>query len=163
DGTCAVLHEGAGGQARGGAAWLRRTDRHDPTHPWHGRAEPQSAHSRRAEILSGEGVSKIQRRDYRRVQGRAGARWRSGGWRALWATIKEKDAANLTKVAKILDTQGWVGPETIGRKANSALFLVVQHADHATQMKYLPMMREAVKNGKAAGSSLALLEDRVAL
>ena len=32
-----------------------------------------------------------------------------------------------------------------------------------TQVQYLPMMREAVKNGKAKGSSLALLVDRVAL
>jgi hypothetical protein len=43
------------------------------------------------------------------------------------------------------------------------LFLVIQHADQKTQEKYLPMMRAAVKNGKAQGSSLALLEDRVAL
>ena len=33
----------------------------------------------------------------------------------------------------------------------------------ATQEKYLPMMRDAVKSGKAKRSSLALLEDRVAL
>ncbi|MBK9289300.1 MAG: hypothetical protein IPN38_16860 [Flavobacteriales bacterium] len=40
---------------------------------------------------------------------------------------------------------------------------MIQHSDQVTQEKYLPMMREAVKNGKAQGSSLALLEDRVAL
>ena len=83
--------------------------------------------------------------------------------RALWTTIGEKDAINLGKVKEILDQQGWVGPETVGRQANSALFLVIQHADHGTQLKYLPMMREAMKNGKAQASSLALLEDRVAL
>lgn len=83
--------------------------------------------------------------------------------RALWQTINEKDAENLAQVKGLLDERGWVGPETIGRQANSALFLVIQHADHATQVKYLPMMREAVKDGKALGSQLALLEDRVAL
>jgi hypothetical protein len=40
---------------------------------------------------------------------------------------------------------------------------VIQHADIATQQKYLPMMREAVKKGNARPSSLALLEDRVLL
>jgi hypothetical protein len=41
------------------------------------------------------------------------------------------------------------------------VFLVIQHADLATQERYLPIMREAVKNGKALASDLALLEDRV--
>lgn len=83
--------------------------------------------------------------------------------RELWDTIRQKDAANLAQVKEILDQRGWVGPEVVGRRANGALFLVIQHSDPATQQKYLPMMREAVKNGKAAPSSLALLEDRVAL
>lgn len=56
-----------------------------------------------------------------------------------------------------------MGADVVGGQGNSTLFLVIQHADQATQEKYLPMMREAVKNGKAQGSSLALLEDRVAL
>jgi len=56
-----------------------------------------------------------------------------------------------------------LGADVVGGQGNSTLFLVIQHADQATQEKYLPMMREAVKNGKAQGSSLALLEDRVAL
>ncbi len=43
------------------------------------------------------------------------------------------------------------------------MFLVIQHADIQVQDKYLPMMREAVAAGKAQGSSLAMLEDRVAM
>jgi len=81
----------------------------------------------------------------------------------LWTTIAEKDSINLIKVKMILDKYGWLGPDEIGGTGNSTLFLVVQHADLATQEKYLPMMRAAVKNGKAQGSALALLEDRVAL
>ena len=80
-------------------------------------------------------------------------------WRAIW----EQDAENLVKVEGILETRGCVGAELVGERANSALFLVIQHAQLETQQKYLPMMREAVKNKKARGSSLALLEDRVAL
>jgi hypothetical protein len=81
----------------------------------------------------------------------------------LWKVIGEKDAANLMKVKAILDQHGWLGPDQVGGKASNALFLVIQHADLKTQQHYLPMMREAVKAKKAKASSLALLEDRVAL
>lgn len=63
----------------------------------------------------------------------------------------------------ILDKYGWLGANEVGNQGNTTLFLVIQHSDKVTQEKYLPMMREAVKNGKAKGSSLALLENRVAL
>lgn len=81
----------------------------------------------------------------------------------LWRTIAEKDSSNLVVVTRILDERGWLGPDIVGQTGNSTLFLVIQHADLATQEKYLPMMREAVKQGKAESSSLALLEDRVLL
>ncbi|MEZ5038583.1 MAG: DUF6624 domain-containing protein [Saprospiraceae bacterium] len=58
---------------------------------------------------------------------------------------------------------GWLGADVIGNQGNSTLFLVIQHADIETQEKYLPMMRDAVSKGNARASSLALLEDRVAL
>lgn len=74
-----------------------------------------------------------------------------------------KDSINLIKVTGILDKYGWVGSDKVGGQANQTLFLVIQHSDLSTQQKYLPMMREAVKNKNASGSSLALLEDRVAL
>lgn len=82
---------------------------------------------------------------------------------SLGHLMAAKDVANLTKIKNILDKRGWVGPDVVGSQANQALFLVIQHSDLETQQKYLPMMREAVKNKKASGSSLALLEDRVAL
>lgn len=81
----------------------------------------------------------------------------------LWKVIQKTDASNLIKVKAILDSHGWLGPKQVGAKGNSALFLVIQHSDLATQQKYLPMMRSAVKDGNARASSLALLEDRVAL
>ena len=77
--------------------------------------------------------------------------------------MREQDVINLKKVTFIIDRYGWLGSNTIGIKGNSALFLVIQHANPTTQEKYLPIMREAVKNGKANGAELALLEDRVAL
>lgn len=77
--------------------------------------------------------------------------------------MEQADAANLPKVEAILAEHGWLGPAEVGKDASGALFLVIQHSDLATQKKYLPLMRAAVKAGKARGSSLALLEDRIAL
>ncbi len=89
--------------------------------------------------------------------------WKSDEMKALWKTINEKDSINLIAVTKIIDERGWLGPRIIGDEGNSTLFLVIQHADIETQKKYLPVMRKAVEKGDARGSSLALLEDRVAL
>lgn len=82
---------------------------------------------------------------------------------AHWKLIQETDSINLIRIKKILDERGWLGPKVIGNQGNSTLFLVIQHSDLETQLKYLPMMRKAVKLGNARASSLALLEDRVAL
>lgn len=81
--------------------------------------------------------------------------------KGLIATMNEKDSINLIKVKNILDQYGWLRPDVIGEQGNTTLFLVIQHADLKSQEKYLPMMQEAVKNGKAEGSQLALLIDRV--
>lgn len=82
---------------------------------------------------------------------------------SLWHKMAAVDSINLIKVKAILDKYGWLGPQEVGQQGNTTLFLVIQHADSATQVKYLPMMREAVKKGNANAGSLALLEDRVAL
>lgn len=81
----------------------------------------------------------------------------------LWNDIGRKDSVNLVKVKAILDKYGWLGPDVVGNSGAVTLFLVIQHADQQTQEKYLPAMRNAVKNGKANPANLALLEDRVAL
>ncbi len=89
--------------------------------------------------------------------------WESPEMKDLWKIISKKDSIDLIQVTKILDQYGWLGPDVIGGQGNVTLFLVIQHSDQKTQEKYLPMMRSAVKNGKAQGSNLALLEDRIAL
>lgn len=81
--------------------------------------------------------------------------------KSLIDTLNLTDSINLIKVKNILDQYGWLGQDVIGDQGNTALFLVIQHADLKTQEKYLPIMREAVKNGKAESSQLALLIDRV--
>lgn len=81
--------------------------------------------------------------------------------KTLWQQIELKDSINLVKVKKIIDTYGWPGPEEVGKKGSTTIFLVIQHADSLTQVTNLPLMREAVKQKKAAPEHLALLEDRV--
>ncbi len=80
-----------------------------------------------------------------------------------WSLINEKDSINLIEIQKILDERGWLGANIIGTQGNSTIFLVIQHSPLEIQEKYLPMMREAVTKKNARASSLALLEDRVAL
>lgn len=80
---------------------------------------------------------------------------------SLYEVMGIKDSIDLEKVTAILDKYGWLGINEIGEKANTALFIVIQHADSLVQVTYLPMMRQAVKDGKARPADLALLEDRV--
>ena len=81
----------------------------------------------------------------------------------LHELMNEKDSINLVKIEKILNKYGWPGADVIGEQGNSTLFLVIQHSDLETQLKYLPMMREAVRIGNAKGKDFALLEDRIAI
>jgi hypothetical protein len=80
-----------------------------------------------------------------------------------WRFIAEIDSINTAKVKVILARYGWVGSDRVGEDGNRAIFAVIQHSDSLTQETYLPMMRAAVKKGNASASSLAFLEDRVAL
>lgn len=82
---------------------------------------------------------------------------------SLTKLMNYHDSLNTNIVTKILDQYGWLGEDKVGNKGNVTLFLVIQHANLKIQQKYLPMLRKAVKKGKAKASSLALLEDRVAL
>ena len=83
--------------------------------------------------------------------------------KALWQVIERQDAANLLKVTALLDKYGWLSAKDVGEKGNSALFLVIQHADRKTWEKYVPVMRDAVKRKHADAADLAKLEDRLAL
>lgn len=74
----------------------------------------------------------------------------------------KNDSINLTIITGILDNFGWLDSEIIGPHENT-IFLVLQHSALNTQLKYLPLMRDAVKRDAAENSSLALLEDRVAI
>jgi len=82
-------------------------------------------------------------------------------WNALMMKMHQNDSLNLIQVVSILDKYGWPGTDVIGNRGSTTLWLVIQHADLATQEKYLPMVKEAVKAGKTSAANLALLEDRI--
>jgi hypothetical protein len=83
--------------------------------------------------------------------------------KAFKEILRITDSINTVRVTSIIDKYGWLGADVVGDLGNSTFFAVIQHSDLKTQEKYLPMMRDAVKNGKARADQLALLEDRVAL
>ena len=82
---------------------------------------------------------------------------------SLHELMDEKDSINRLKIEKILNEYGWLGADVVGEQGNETLFLVIQHSDLETQLKYLPMMREALKLGKMKTKDFALLEDRIAV
>jgi hypothetical protein len=84
-------------------------------------------------------------------------------YKAFKEILRITDSINTVRITSIIDHYGWLGAEVVGEPGNSTFFAVIQHSDLKTQEKYLPVMREAVKNGKARADQLALLEDRVAL
>ena len=87
--------------------------------------------------------------------------WKSEQVQSLVKTLIIQDSINLIKVKKIIDTYGWLGPDEVGKQGAQTIFLVIQHADSLTQVTYVPLMRDAVRKGKARPQDLALLEDRI--
>lgn len=77
--------------------------------------------------------------------------------------MKAKDKKNLEIINGIIQEYGWLGPQDVGHNASFALFLVIQHADLATQQKYYPLIKQAEKEGKIVSSHVATLEDRIAV
>lgn len=73
------------------------------------------------------------------------------------------DSLNILVVKDIISKYGWISSKIVGEKANSALFLAIQHSSDADREYFLPLMRLAVKNNAASTKDLALLEDRVAI
>ena len=89
--------------------------------------------------------------------------WNSDEMDSLWRITSVQDSINLVFIEEILSKHGWLGSDKIGVNGNATLFLVIQHANHTIQERYLPAMREAVEKGDAYAADLALLEDRAAL
>jgi len=71
-------------------------------------------------------------------------------------------AINERKVKVILDKYGWPEKDIIGVQGNWTICNVIQHSDNEVRVKYLPMMRQAVKDKKLHPRFLVRTEDRIA-
>jgi hypothetical protein len=75
---------------------------------------------------------------------------------------KQNHAINEKKIIDLLDNQGWPDIAIIGEQGNHTICNVLQHSSMAIRQKYLPMMREAVKQNHLQPRFLARAEDRLA-
>lgn len=82
---------------------------------------------------------------------------------AIIEKVNARHIQNEEIVSNILDTYGWLGPKEVGQHASNALFLVIQHSQLETQVKYLPLLQKAVIDKKADIMEVAMLEDRMAI
>ena len=71
------------------------------------------------------------------------------------------DSLNLVDVSKILDEHGFPRKEEVGEMAMQAVWIVFQHADLEHQRRFLPVMEQAVAEGRMEASFLATLKDRI--
>ena len=77
-------------------------------------------------------------------------------------TYEKNHIINEKKVRTILDNYGWPTKEMVGEQGNWTICNVIQHADNEVRIKYLTMMREAVKEKKLEPRFLVRAEDRIA-
>ncbi len=82
-------------------------------------------------------------------------------YRELARRMLVTDSINLILVTSLIDQYGWMSKTVVGKTGNTAVWLVIQHADLATQEKYYPIMEKAVQENKASRKDLAYLEDRI--
>lgn len=73
------------------------------------------------------------------------------------------DQANIARLDEIVEQVGWPGEKIVGEDAAGAARLILSHAPLEKQKKYLPLLRQAVSDGQAAASDLAMIEDDIAL
>lgn len=87
--------------------------------------------------------------------------WNSPQMDSLWALQTPIDVANTERISFIIDSCGYPGKSIVGPGEASTAFLVIQHAELATQEKYLDIITAAADAGEVRWSSVALLVDRV--
>ncbi len=75
---------------------------------------------------------------------------------------RRNHAINERKIRAILDTQGWPKKEIIGEQGNRTISNVIQHSANEIRIKYLPMMKKAVKEKQLSPTFLVRAEDRIA-
>jgi hypothetical protein len=70
------------------------------------------------------------------------------------------DSCNQVQIKSMIAKYGWMGKSLIGNY-NQVLFIVIQHADSATQEKYFPILQQSVNEGESNASDMAMMQDRI--
>ena len=73
------------------------------------------------------------------------------------------DSSNRVALEALVAARGWPRLSDVGWHAASAAYLVVQHADLATQLRYRPLLAAAVAAEEAEAAWLAEMDDRIAV
>lgn len=77
----------------------------------------------------------------------------------LWKMQAVIDSVNLIYVETILNSEGYPGKSKVGEPTNTAAWYVLQHNPDKIG-KYLPMVKEAGRNGEIPMRLVAMMEDR---
>ena len=77
--------------------------------------------------------------------------------------MEEIHRRNASRLAAILDQDGWPGRSRVGEDGAAAAWLVLQHAigDPALMRRGLALLEAAAARGDASAQHVAMLEDRV--
>ena len=82
----------------------------------------------------------------------------------LWGIKDSLNKNNLLTVKKYLaDNINVLSNRVVGTVFASKCFLVIQHSDSVTMLKFLPIIKTLYENGETDGENYALLFDRVSL
>lgn len=71
------------------------------------------------------------------------------------------DSQNVQQIISIIDSLGWLSIQAVGVQANRTLWLVLQHANLETQLRYFPLLKKSVERGESNAIDMAYLEDRI--
>lgn len=77
--------------------------------------------------------------------------------------IKKIDSFHTIYISEVLDKYGYLGELEIGRPASTALYIMFLHGPLDSQLKYLPMLRQAFLEKKINPHNFSLLEDKINL
>jgi hypothetical protein len=78
--------------------------------------------------------------------------------------VKKQDAIdkkNMKRLEEIIQKYGWPTIRMVGAEASETAFLIVQHADLASQKKYFPLLKQAAARKEARPDHVAMMEDRM--
>jgi hypothetical protein len=78
-------------------------------------------------------------------------------------SVKMYDLKNIKVVSEIIHKHGWLGIKDIGYAGYVGITMTIQHSPLDSQIKFLPIVKEAFYKNKVAPSTFALLTDRVAM